>query len=71
MKKNKISLWYDKDGDYLEITLRKSKDTYFNEIKKDFAEIIDMQTKEIIGYAVFNFMKQKRKQINLEIPTIA
>ena len=38
---------YDEEGDYLEITLKKSKDTYFNELKKDCAQIIDQKSGEI------------------------
>ena len=64
--KQSLKLWYDKEGDYLELTLQKSSDTYFNEIKKDFAQIIDTKTKKIVGYAVFNFMKRKNK--TLEFP---
>lgn len=45
MKNKKISIWYDEEGDYLEINLKKSKNTNFNEIKKDFAEIIDKKQK--------------------------
>ena len=34
----KTIIWYDEEGNYLEILSKKCKDTYFNEIKKDFAE---------------------------------
>ena len=68
MKSQKISIWYDEEGDYLEINLKKSKNTHFNEIKKDFAEIIDQKTKKVIGYAVFNFTKRKDKLLEFSIP---
>lgn len=68
MKNQKISIWYDEEGDYLEINLKKSKDTYFNEVKKDYAEIIDKKTNKIIGYAVFNFTKRKEKILEFDIP---
>lgn len=68
MKKQKISIWYNEEGDYLEINLKKSKNTHFNEIKKDFVEIIDEETSKIIGYAVFNFTKKKDKGIEFTIP---
>jgi len=42
----------------------------FNEmIKKYFSDIIDRKTKEVVGYAIFNFTKTKRKPIDLELPT--
>ena len=68
MKNQKMSIWYNEEGDYLEINLKKSKDTYFNEVQKDYAEIIDKKTNKIIGYAVFNFTKKRNKPLELEIP---
>ena len=68
MKKDKLSVWYDKEGDYLEITLRKSKDSYFNEVKKDCANIIDKKSGKIIGCAIFNFAKRNGKFIEVDIP---
>ncbi len=67
--KNKIHIWYDEEGDYLEINLKKCKDTYFNETRKDFSEIIDKKTENIVGYAIFNFIKGNRPiDIELSIP---
>ena len=68
MKGKKIKIWYDEEGDYLEINLKKSQDTYFNEIKEDFFEILDEKTGEIIGYAIINFTKRKDRCIDLDIP---
>ena len=69
MKAQKISLWYDKEADYLEINLKKSKETYFDEKKKDFAEIKDTKTHEVVGYAFFNVIKQKKKERTILIST--
>lgn len=64
----KIHIWYDEEGDHLEINIKKSKDTYFNELKKDYFEIIDKKTNKIVGYAIFNFTKRKEKLIDFNIP---
>ena len=61
----KLSLWYDKEGDYLEVTLKRSTDTYFQEVKKDYALIIDTKTKTVVGYAVFNFIKHQHTALEL------
>ena len=63
-----ISVWYDKEGDYLELTLKKSKDTYFDEIRKDIAKIIDKRSNKVVGYAVFNFTKKKQQEKELIFP---
>jgi len=57
---SKIYIWYDKESNYLEINLKKSKNTYFDEIKKDFARILETKTNKIVGYAVFNFTKKSQ-----------
>ena len=41
------------------INLKRSKDTYFNEVKNDYFEIIYKKTNKIVGYAIFNFTKRK------------
>ena len=60
----KIKVYYDKKGDYLEINLKKCKNTYFDEVKKDFSKIIETKTGNIVGYTLFNFTKKSR---NLKI----
>lgn len=66
----KLSIWYDKEGDFLEIIYKPCSDAIFREFKKDHMQIIDRKTGNIIGYAVFNFTYHKRKEkfIDLELP---
>ncbi len=66
--KNKIKIWYNEEADYLEILLKKCKDTYFDETEKDYAEIRETTTNNLIGFAIFNFTKRKNKFIDLTIP---
>ena len=68
IEKNKGSISYDKKGDYLEILFKKCEDTYFNEKKKDYCEIIETNTNKVVGYAIFNFIKRKQNFIDLELP---
>lgn len=68
MKQKKMSIWYDEEGDYLEITLKRSPDTYFKEVKKGFFEIIDLKTHELVGYAIFDFTSRKEKSIDIQLP---
>mgnify|MGYP001577690122 CR=1 FL=1 len=55
MKKNKITLHYDEDGDYLEIYFGNIKDGYFREISDKYFERVDAKTGKIVGYAIFNW----------------
>ena len=59
-----VKVWYDKEGDYLEVTFSEAKG-YFHEIGEDIYERVDEKGK-LIGFAVFNFSRRDRKEV--EIP---
>ena len=62
-----ISLWYDKEGDFLEITFRDAKG-YFQEIADDIYERIDEQG-NLLGYAVFNMSQHERQSLMIPLKT--
>ncbi len=59
-----VRVWYDKEGDYLEVAFSKTKG-YFQEVGDDLYERVDEQGR-LIGFAVFNF--SKRDLTEIEIP---
>ncbi|GEM_PF-2207672 len=67
MKKNKILIEYDEEGDYMELYFEKIKKGYFQEIKKDVFERRDERTGKLVGYAIFNFRNRKQKILSLEL----
>ena len=56
--KNKIILYYDEEGDYLELSIGKIEKGYFKKIKKDCFKRIDEKTGKVVGYTIFNFTKK-------------
>ena len=66
MKKN-IKIHYDKKGDLLEIRIGKPTESYYEDLGEDIFERHDKKTKEIKGYAIFNFKKRTRN-INVDLP---
>ncbi len=60
----KIKVWFDEEGDFLEVNFTKRKG-HFREIGPDIYERIDSKG-NIVGFAVFNFLKHGRKVV--EIP---
>jgi len=60
----KMSVWYDKEGDFLEVTFREAKG-YMRDLGDDIFERVDEQGK-VIGIAIFNF--SKRDQQTVEVP---
>ena len=67
---NKIHIYYDTEGDYLEIRFGKPTESYYDKIGEDTFVRIDEDTKETRGYAIFNVQKgtSSLKTIDVEIP---
>ena len=60
----KMRVWYDKEGDFLEVTFLDAKG-YMRDVGDDVFERVDEQGK-VIGVAIFNFTK--RDQQSVEVP---
>lgn len=64
----RLGVWFDKEGDYLEITIGKSRKGYFRPIDgSDSYERIDSKTGQIIGFAIFNISKAFKTPSEKEI----
>ncbi len=68
--KTNLNLYYDEEGDFLEISMGKYSEGYFKNLGNDIFERIDKKTKKTTGVAVFNFKKRTEKldDINVELP---
>ena len=60
----KMSVWYDKEGDFLEVTFQEAKG-YMRDLGDDVFERVDGQG-NVIGFAIFNFSQRDQKAI--EVP---
>ena len=60
----KLRVWYDKEGDFLEVTFREAKG-YLRDLGDDIFERVDEQG-QVIGFAIFNFSKRDQKAV--EVP---
>ena len=69
MKEN-MSIYYDEEGDYLEIYFGKIKKGYFKEIGDKFFERIDEKTGKVVGVSIMNFKKrtEKLKELKITLP---
>ena len=66
----KISLYYDEEGDFLEITFGDILNCYFDNDGKGIFRIIDKKTGEIKGIAIHNFKSRSKNldEIKLQFP---
>src|SRR4029077_20000844 len=60
----RLKVWFDEEGDFLEVTFAKRKGS-FRSIGPDIFERVDAKGK-VIGFAIFNFLKHDQKTV--EIP---
>ena len=57
----KLTFYYDEEGDILEISTGKPKDAISTEIGDDILERFDAKTKKIVGFTILNFKKRFTK----------
>ena len=72
--KEKMHIYYDTDGDYLEIRFGKPTPSYDEYVGNDVFERHDKKTGRISGYAFYNIKKKQVKsprQIEIELPNIS
>ena len=60
----KMKVWYDREGDFLEVIFYDAKG-YMRDLGDDIFERVDEQGK-VIGFAIFNFSRRNQKPV--EIP---
>ena len=68
--KDKLNIYYDQEGDFLELRIGKPTKSVYDSIGDDVFQRVDEKTGKIIGFAVFNFKKrtQKLKEIDVSLP---
>lgn len=65
--KGNLHLYFDEEGDYLELQVGQPREGYFEEVKDGIFERKDSKTNEVIGLAIFNIKKRNMKELSLPI----
>lgn len=67
---NEMNLYYDEEGDFLEITSGDISNCYFDNVGKGIFEIVDKNTKKVTGIAVMGFRKRTKglKDVKISLP---
>ena len=65
-----MSIYYDEEGDYLDIFVGEPKSNYGEEVTEGITVFKDEETNEIIGVGILNFKKRAKKlqEIKLDLP---
>jgi len=56
--KGKMNIYYDEEGDYLEIFAGAPKENYGEDIAEDVTLFKDEKTDEVVGIGILNFKKR-------------
>ncbi len=68
--KGQMQIYYDVEGDFLEINIGKYTKGYFKDIGEGISERIDEKTGKITGVAILGFRKrtQSLKDVKIDLP---
>ena len=66
--KGQMHIYYDEEGDFLEIQLGEYTEGYFRDIGEGIAERIDEKTGKVTGLAILSFRKRMEQVKELKIP---
>ncbi|MEX0920036.1 MAG: hypothetical protein WDZ69_00450 [Candidatus Pacearchaeota archaeon] len=62
-----MSIYYDEEGDYLEVMFGKSDSDYGDHLSEDIVLFKDQKTENILGIGVFNFKKHTKELDDLKV----
>ena len=65
--KSKLDLYYDDKGDFLEITIGASHESYFKNLGNGVFKKIDKKTKKVTGIAIHGFRKRTAGMKHLKV----
>ena len=66
--KGKLSIYYDEEGDYLEIFKKTGVPNYGEDIASGITIFRDEETDEVIGIGILNFKKKINNLDQIELP---
>ena len=68
--KKKMYMYYDEEGDFLEINVGEYTEGYFRDIDEGIAERIDEKTGKVTGIAILGFKKKTKglKEVQFSLP---
>jgi uncharacterized protein YuzE len=67
--KGKMRVYYDEEGDYLEIRIGEPGENYGEELSKDVTIFKDEKTDEIVGVGILNLKdKTNLNNLGIELP---
>lgn len=63
----RMSVWFDKEGDFLEFCIDGKKKGFFRDLGNDIFERVDLKG-NVLGFGIFNFIKRSLKEEKIKLP---
>jgi hypothetical protein len=63
----KLHIYYDKEGDFLELHVGPYRNGYFRELRQGVLERVDAKTKKVTGIAIIGLSRKTARLKELEI----
>jgi len=67
LEKEPLKVWFDPEGDLLEVELGKPKKGFFRDMGEDVFLRVDMEG-NVLGFAILNATKRMKKLREVELP---
>jgi uncharacterized protein YuzE len=67
LEKEPLRVWFDPEGDLLEVELGKPKKGFFKDMGEDVFLRVDMKG-NVLGFAILNATKRMKKLREVELP---
>jgi len=67
LEKEALRVWFDPEGDLLEVEVGKPRKGFFRDIGDDVFLRVDMKG-NVLGFAIFNATKRMKKVREVELP---
>ena len=67
MEKESLRVWFDPEGDLLEVELGKPRKGFFRDVGDDVFLRVDMKG-NVLGFAILNATKRMKKVREVELP---
>ena len=66
--KGQMQLYYDEEGDFLEINIGEYTEGYFRDVGEGISERIDEKTGKVTGISILSFKKRSKKDMKINLP---
>ena len=66
--KGQMQLYYDEEGDLLEINIGEYTEGYFRDVGEGISERIDEKTGKVTGISILSFKKRSKKDMKIDLP---